>query len=77
MYDKTIWKDLEEPAINAANLNKIEDGIKEAHDLAAGGGENRPSEPEKYQCFFDEQLNPPRPIWWRGDLWVDAAGAEV
>jgi len=33
-YIKTVWVDGEEPAINETNLNKIEAGIEDAHDLA-------------------------------------------
>lgn len=31
-YTPTQWKDEQPPAINATNLNKIEQGIKAAHD---------------------------------------------
>lgn len=31
-YTPTQWKDEQPPAINATNLNKIEQGIKDAHD---------------------------------------------
>lgn len=31
-YTKTQWVNDTTPAINANNLNKIEDGIKQAHD---------------------------------------------
>lgn len=31
-YTKTNWQNNQAPAINAANLNKMEDGIEEAHD---------------------------------------------
>ena len=29
----------------------------------------------KGQCLYDEELN--KPIWWTGDKWVDATGADV
>jgi len=35
-YSKTTWVNGQTPAINAANLNKMETGIDEAHDHIAG-----------------------------------------
>lgn len=29
------------------------------------------------QSYYDTSLNPPRPIWWDGTKWIDAAGASV
>lgn len=74
-YQKTVWNNLSVPAINATNLNKIEQGIADAHFLAAGGGASRPSNPVLYQCYFDTTIN--KPIWWTGDNWVDALGEIV
>ena len=34
-YDATSWVNGSEPAINAANLNKLEAGVKEAHEAVA------------------------------------------
>lgn len=34
-YNKTAWKDNQAPAINAANLNKMEQGIYDAHIYGA------------------------------------------
>lgn len=34
-YTKTLWVNGSTPAVNDANLNKIETGIKDAHDLIA------------------------------------------
>ena len=37
-YTKTKWVNDSEPAINAANLNKIEKGIADAHAIVAEPG---------------------------------------
>ena len=37
-YTKTEWVNDSEPAINAANLNKIEQGIADAHAIVAKPG---------------------------------------
>lgn len=37
-YTKTTWVNDSEPAINAANLNKIEKGIADAHAIVATPG---------------------------------------
>ena len=37
-YTKTTWVNDSEPAINAANLNKIEQGIADAHAIVAEPG---------------------------------------
>ena len=37
-YTKTTWVNDSEPAINAANLNKIEKGIADAHAIVAEPG---------------------------------------
>ena len=37
-YEKTTWVNDSEPAINAANLNKIEQGIADAHAIVAEPG---------------------------------------
>ena len=34
-YTKTTWVNDSKPAINAANLNKIEQGIADAHAIVA------------------------------------------
>lgn len=36
-YDKTIWVNREPPSLDADNLNKIEDGIEDAHNLMVDG----------------------------------------
>lgn len=36
---------------------------------------NRPASPYQGLMFFDNTLR--KPIWWRGDAWVDATGATV
>ena len=41
----------------------------------AGVSTNRPTSPYQGQMFFDNTLR--KPIWWRGDAWVDATGATV
>lgn len=76
-YSKTVWNDLAPPAINAENLNKIEQGIEDAHNLVdnltlGGITENRPTTPKLYQCYFDSTLG--IPVWWNGASWVDASG---
>ena len=38
VYTKTKWVNDSEPAINAANLNKIEQGIADAHAVVAEPG---------------------------------------
>lgn len=35
-YTKTNWKNGQAPALNETNLNKIEQGIADAHEIAAG-----------------------------------------
>lgn len=80
MYTKTIWKNLSPPSISASNLNKIEDGIYDAHqrldDLSRGGTTaQRPSNPKMYHPYFDTDLG--KPIWWSGSKWVDSNGVEV
>ena len=37
-YTKTTWVNDSKPAINAANLNKIEQGIADAHAIVAEPG---------------------------------------
>lgn len=79
-YSKTTWNNLAAPAINAENLNKIEQGIADAHDLyddlrQGGTSAQRPSDPEPHQQYFDTELG--KPIWWNGSSWVDAMGNNV
>ena len=45
-YTKTTWVNDSEPAINAANLNKIEQGIADAHAIVAEPGPQGPAGPE-------------------------------
>ena len=45
-YTKTEWVNDSEPAINAANLNKIEQGIADAHAIVAEPGPQVPAGPE-------------------------------
>ena len=44
-YTKTTWVNDSEPAINAANLNKIEQGIADAHAVVAEPGPQGPEGP--------------------------------
>ena len=44
-YTKTTWVNDSEPAINAANLNKIEQGIADAHAIVAEPGPQGPEGP--------------------------------
>ena len=79
-YNKTVWNNLSPPAINADNLNKIEQGIADAHDLIenltlGGTTEQRPDTPKLGQSYFDTTLG--KPIWWTGSNWVDALGETV
>lgn len=37
-YTKTNWKNNSTPALNASNLNKIEQGIYDLHSKLGGGG---------------------------------------
>ena len=39
-YSKTTWVNDQEPAISAINLNKIEQGIEDAHGIVATPGED-------------------------------------
>ena len=45
-YTKTEWVNDSEPAINAANLNKIEQGIADAHAVVAEPGPQGPAGPK-------------------------------
>ena len=45
-YTKTKWVNDSEPAINAANLNKIEQGIADAHAIVAEPGSQGPAGPK-------------------------------
>ena len=45
-YTKTKWVNDSEPAINAANLNKIEQGIADAHAIVAEPGPQGPAGPK-------------------------------
>ena len=45
-YTKTEWVNDSKPAINAANLNKIEQGIADAHAIVAEPGPQGPAGPE-------------------------------
>ena len=45
-YTKTTWVNDSKPAINAANLNKIEQGIADAHSIVAEPGPQGPAGPK-------------------------------
>ena len=45
-YTKTTWVNDSKPAINAANLNKIEQGIADAHAVVAEPGPEGPAGPK-------------------------------
>ena len=45
-YEKTTWVNNSKPAINAANLNKIEQGIADAHAIVAEPGPQGPAGPK-------------------------------
>ena len=45
-YEKTTWVNDSKPAINAANLNKIEQGIADAHAVVAEPGPQGPAGPK-------------------------------
>ena len=45
-YTKTTWVNDSKPAINAANLNKIEQGIADAHAIVAEPGPQGPVGPK-------------------------------
>lgn len=76
-YTKTTWVNGTTPAVNATNLNKIEQGIADAHDMLTTGGttSQRPSNPKPYQPYFDTTIE--KPIWWDGSAWKDANGTTV
>ncbi len=80
MYNKTVWVDGQAPSINDTNLNKIEQGIADAHEaidnvFSGGSSEERPATPKLYHPYFDTTLG--KPIWWTGTKWVDAVGVDV
>lgn len=79
-YSKTVWNNLSVPALNADNLNKIEQGIADAHNLIenstlGGTTGQRPDTPKLGQNYFDTTLG--KPIWWTGSNWVDVLGETV
>ena len=45
-YTKTTWVNDSKPAISAENLNKIEQGIADAHAIVAEPGPQGPAGPE-------------------------------
>ena len=45
-YEKTTWVNDSKPAISAENLNKIEQGIADAHAIVAEPGPQGPAGPE-------------------------------
>ena len=45
-YTKSTWVNDSKPAINAANLNKIEQGIADAHAVVAEPGPQGPAGPK-------------------------------
>ena len=45
-YTKTTWVNDSKPAINAANLNKIEQGIADAHAIVVEPGPQGPAGPK-------------------------------
>ena len=45
-YTKTTWVNDSKPAINAANLNKIEQGIADAHAIVSEPGPQGPAGPK-------------------------------
>ena len=45
-YTTTTWVNDSKPAINAANLNKIEQGIADAHAIVAEPGPQGPAGPK-------------------------------
>jgi len=66
---------LEDGLSNKIAAKEIADAI-DANTISIGGL-IRPSTPELFQMFFDISLLTPRPIWWNGTDWVDAAGTPV
>ena len=43
--------------------------------IQGGLTENRPSNPQTYETYFDSSLD--KPIWFNGTDWVDATGTVV
>ena len=64
-YTKTTWVNDSKPAINAANLNKIEQGIADAHAIVAEpgpkGDKGDPGEPGPK----GDKGDPCAWSWWR------------
>ena len=61
-WDGKVWR----------NFNGYEHSI-----ITKGQTNQRPSLTPEYSSFqfFDTTLN--KPIWWTGEKWVDATGADV
>ena len=59
-YTKTEWVNDSEPAINAANLNKIEQGIADAHAIVAKPGKDGKS---AYQIAVDNGFEGSESEW--------------
>jgi hypothetical protein len=43
----------------------------------SGPAAERPAVPYEGEQYFDTSIVPPRPIWWNGAAWIDAAGGLV
>ena len=74
-YTKTKWVNDSEPAINAANLNKIEKGIADAHAIAATPGKDGKS---AYQIAVDNGFEGSESEWLaslKGDKGDSVKGA--
>ena len=59
-YEKTTWVNDSKPAINAENLNKIEEGIAAAHAIAATPGKDGKS---AYQVAVDNGFEGSESEW--------------
>lgn len=59
-YEKTVWENGNTPAINATNLNKIEDGIADAHNILLTPGNNGLS---AYEVAVENGYNDTEEAW--------------
>lgn len=69
-YTRTTWVDGGAPAINAANLNKIEQGLVDAHTsmlLQSTSTSSRPTADPTVRVFFFTTTEPT--AWLTGDIW--------
>jgi hypothetical protein len=84
-YEMTVWSNGEAPALNADNLNKIEQGVSDAHNLVGIPGANGANGLSAYEVaqsngfngteaqWLDSLVGPPGPPGLAGANGVDGA----